>query len=105
MKETILTIIATVFASTGFWTLINQLITNRKKKKSAETQMLMGLGHDRICYLGEFYLDRGYISREEFENLHDYLFLPYQKLGGNGTAAKIMAEVDKLPLKDKEDQK
>lgn len=105
MKETILAIVATVFASTGFWTLINQLISNRKKKKSAETQMLMGLGHDRICYLGETYLDRGYISREEFENLHDYLFLPYQKLGGNGTAAKIMAEVDKLPLKDKEDEK
>lgn len=105
MRDVILTIIGAVFASTGFWTLINQLIASRKKKKSAEAQMLMGLGHDRICYLGECYLDRGYISREEFENLHDYLFLPYQKLGGNGTAAKIMAEVDKLPLKDKEDQK
>lgn len=105
MRDIILAIIGAVFASTGFWTLINQLIVNRKKKKSAETQMLMGLGHDRICYLGETYIDRGYISREEFENLHDYLFLPYQKLGGNGTAAKIMAEVDKLPLKDKEDQK
>ena len=103
MRDVILAIIGAVFASTGFWTLINQLIVNRKKKKSAETQMLMGLGHDRICYLGETYLDRGFISREEYENLHDYLFIPYQKLGGNGTAAKIMAEVDRLPLKDKED--
>lgn len=103
MRDVILAIIGAVFASTGFWTLINQLIVNRKKKKSAETQMLMGLGHDRICYLGETYLDRGYISREEYENLHDYLFLPYQKLGGNGTAAKIMKEVERLPLKDKED--
>ena len=103
MRDVILAIIGAVFASTGFWTLINQLIVNRKKKKSAETQMLMGLGHDRICYLGESYLDRGYISRDEYENLHDYLFLPYQKLGGNGTAAKIMKEVEQLPLKDKED--
>jgi hypothetical protein len=103
MRDVILAIIGAVFASTGFWTLINQLIVNRKKKKSAETQMLMGLGHDRICYLGETYLDRGYISRDEYENLHDYLFLPYQKLGGNGTAAKIMKEVEQLPLKDKED--
>ena len=102
MRDVILAIIGAVFASTGFWTLINQLIVNRKKKKSAETQMLMGLGHDRICYLGETYLDRGFISREEYENLNDYLFIPYQKLGGNGTAAKIMAEVDRLPLKDKE---
>ena len=103
MRDVILAIIGAVFASTGFWTLINQLIVNRKKKKSAETQMLMGLGHDRICYLGESYLDRGYISRDEYENLHDYLFLPYQKLGGHGTAAKIMKEVEQLPLKDKED--
>ena len=103
MRDVILAIIGAVFASTGFWTLINQLIVNRKKKKSAETQMLMGLCHDRICYLGECYLDRGYISRDEYENLHDYLFLPYQKLGGNGTAAKIMKEVERLPLKDKED--
>lgn len=105
MRDMIFAIIGAVFASTGFWTLINQLVASRKKKKSAEAQMLMGLGHDRICYLGETYLERGYISREEFENLHDYLFLPYQKLGGNGTAAKIMAEVDKLPLKEKEDEK
>ena len=100
MKETIFAIIGTVFASTGFWTLINQLIQNRKKKKSAEAQMLMGLGHDRICYLGGEYITRGYISKDEYENLHDYLFLPYEKLGGNGTAQKIMAEVKKLPFKE-----
>ena len=32
------------------------------------------------------------------ENLHDYLFVPYQKLKGNGTAEKFMNEVQKLPL-------
>ena len=100
MMQAVLAIITAVFASTGFWTLINQLITTRKKKVSAETQMLMGLGHDRVCALGEAYLERGWIGRDEYENLHDYLYVPYQKLGGNGTAAKIMAAVDKLPMKE-----
>ena len=100
MWPAIASIAGAIFASTGFWTLINQLISDRKKKKSAETQMLMGLGHDRICALGESYLERGWISRDEFENLHDYLYKPYEKLGGNGTAAKIMADVKRLPLKE-----
>ena len=52
---------------------------------------------------GQKYLDKGCISREEYENLHDYLFVPYQNLGGNGTAKKIMDEVNKLPMCSKED--
>jgi hypothetical protein len=61
--------------------------------------MIRGLAHDRICYLGEQYVKRGSITKEEYENLHDYLFVPYEKLGGNGTAAKVMKEVEKLPMK------
>ena len=60
---------------------------------------LRGLGHDRITYLGQKYIEKGYITRDEYENLHDYLYLPYADLGGNGTAKKIMEEVDKLPMK------
>ena len=48
--------------------------------------------------------ERGYITRDEYENLYEYLYKPYEKLGGNGSAKRIMAEVDKLPIrKDKED--
>lgn len=43
--------------------------------------MLKGLGHDRICYLGECYIQRGYITKDEYENLRDYLYLPYKKIG------------------------
>lgn len=99
----IVSVIGAVFASTGFWAFLTAMIQRRDKNKSAEAQMLKGLGHDRICYLGECYIQRGYITKDEYENLHDYLYLPYKKLGGNGTAEKIMKEVDRLSLKDKED--
>lgn len=98
----IMSIVTAIFASTGFWAFLTYLIQRKDTKDSAEAQMLKGLGHDRICYLGETYVARGYITKDEYENLHDYLFLPYKKLGGNGTAEKVMKEVEKLPLEKEE---
>lgn len=98
---------AAIFASTGFWAFITYIIQREDKKKSKEKEnemkimeMLKGLGHDRILYLGNNYVQRGYISTDEYENLKVYLFEPYEALNGNGTAAKVMREVEKLELKD-----
>ena len=99
----IVSIIGAVFASTGFWAFLTAMIQRRDRKESAEAQMLKGLGHDRICYLGSCYIQQGYITKDDYENLYDYLFVPYKKLGGNGTAGKIMKEVDKLPLRETEE--
>lgn len=95
----IFSIIGAVFGSTGFWALITYLIQRHAEKDSTEKQMLKGLAHDRICGLGAEYLKRGYITNDEYENLHDYLYVPYEKLGGNGTAAKIMKEIEKIPIR------
>lgn len=61
--------------------------------------MLVGLAHDRILFLGMHYVDRGFITQDEYENLHDYLYVPYEKMGGNGSAKRVMAEVEKLPIR------
>lgn len=97
----ILTIVGSIFASTGFWAFVTYLMQRRAKKVSTEGKMLRGLAHDRICYLGEVYIKQGYISKDDYENLHDYLYKPYEELSGNGTAKRIMDEVKKLPLRDK----
>lgn len=60
--------------------------------------MLIGLAHDRIIYLGMVYIERGYITQDEYENLYEYLYKPYKKLGGNGSAKRIMTEVDQLAI-------
>lgn len=104
-NEIVITIICSVFASTGFWAFVTAIMQNREKKVSAEGKMLRGLAHDRICNLGEEYIKQGYISKDDYENLHDYLFLPYEELGGNGTAKRIMDEVKKLPLREEEKTK
>lgn len=96
--DIILAIVASVFGSTGFWALLTAIWTAHNKKVSIEGRMLRGLAHDRICELGEKFLKQGYITKDEYENLHDYLFLPYKELGGNGTAEKIVEDVKRLPM-------
>ncbi len=92
--ETLVTVLCAVLASSGFWALMQKLTD----KKDARTQMLVGLAHDRILYLGMSYIQRGYITKDEYENLYDYLYKPYLKMGGNGSAKRVMGEVEKLPL-------
>ena len=95
MNEQLITIIISIFASSGFWAFLQFVFS----KKDAKNDMIIGLGHDRIVYLGTKYIERGYITPDEYENLYDYLYKPYEKLGGNGSAKRIMDEVRKLPTK------
>lgn len=92
--QMIVTIVCAVIASGGFWTYIQ----SRREKKDVKTQMLIGLGHDRIMWLGMKYIERGYITQDEYENLYEYLYSPYIKMGGNGSAKRVMQEVEKLPI-------
>lgn len=89
-----LTVVCAVIASSGFWAYIQK----RSEKKDVKTQMLVGLAHDRILFLGMSYIERGSITRDEYENLYEYLYRPYEKMGGNGSAKRVMQEVNKLPI-------
>ena len=89
-----LTVVCAVIASSGFWAYIQK----RSEKKDVKTQMLVGLAHDRILFLGMSYIEQGFITRDEYENLYEYLYCPYEKMGGNGSAKRVMQEVNKLPI-------
>lgn len=94
LTQILITVFSSVLASSGLWAFLSKITD----KKDVKTEMLVGLAHDRILYLGMIYIERGYITQDEYENLYDYLFKPYEKLGGNGSAARVMREVDKLPI-------
>ena len=95
LMQILITVFTSVLASSGLWAFLSKMAD----KKDVKTEMLVGLAHDRILYLGMVYIERGYITQDEYENLNDYLFAPYEKLGGNGSAARVMKEVDKLPIR------
>ena len=94
--QIVLTIFTSVLASSGLWAFLG----SRWDRHSAQKDMLIGLGHDRIMYLGMRYIERGWITQDEYENLNSYLYEPYKKLGGNGSALRVMQEVNKLPIRD-----
>ncbi|MBO6230909.1 MAG: hypothetical protein J6O50_10115 [Ruminiclostridium sp.] len=93
--QTLVSVVIALAASGGFWTFI----AKKHDTKSAKTQMIIGLGHDRIMTLGKYYIERGSITADEYENLYEYLYKPYEFMGGNGSAKQIMDKVRQLPMK------
>lgn len=99
--QMIATIICSVLASSGVWTII----LKRMDRNDAKTELLTGIAHDRIIFLGMSYVNRGYITQDEYENLHVYLYEPYKKVtggGDGGSAERVMKEVDRLPIRKAE---
>lgn len=88
------TVVCAVLASSGFWAYLQA----KHEKKDAKTKMILGLGHDRIIVLAMSYIERGWITQDEYEDLNKYLYNPYREMGGNGTAERLMAEITKLPI-------
>ncbi len=106
-KDTLLELTAIIFASTGFWAFLSSMFQSfiAKRDRTKETveaiaDMSKGLGHDRIVSLGKMYLKRGSITSAEYRSLHDYLYMPYKRLNGDGTAETIMNAVNQLLIKE-----
>lgn len=92
--QTVLTIVASVGASSGFWAYF----TARTNKKTASYKLLIGLAYDRIVYVGMKYVHRGWISKDEYDSLIRNLYRPYKEVGGNGLVERVMKQIDELPL-------
>ena len=99
MSTTAVTIAVAVFASTGFWSFLWNIVSSRQKAKTADSRLLLGLAYRSICQLCQSYIERGWLSKDEYEDLYKYLYAPYRDAGGDGTCERLMAEVQKLPIK------
>lgn len=99
--DVLVTVFVTVLASNGFWAIIQK----KFDQNSTEKKLLVGLAHDRIIYIGEEFIARGWITYDEYEDFMKYLYEPYSEYGGNGVAERISNEVKKLPLKTKHNQR
>ena len=95
--QIIVTILTSVLASSGLWAFL----ASKLERDSAEKDILIGIGHIELVFFGMQYIERGWITQDEYETLKS-LYEPYKKLGGNGSGTKIMQEVDKLPIRSVE---
>jgi hypothetical protein len=90
----IMIIFGSTMGSTGMWSFLR----SRDTKRAATTRLMMGMARETITSHGLAYIERGYITKEEYDELDKYFYKPYMALGGNGTAERIMSEVGRLPF-------
>ena len=107
--QMIITAVISALSSSGVMSLILYLIQRRDKKKekaeankSAQSRMLLGLGHDKIVYLTDKFVRRGAITLKEKRNL-EFLATPYFEAGGNGDGKIGYEACQRLPVVSDED--
>lgn len=96
ISQFVLTFVTALLASSGLWAFLG----TRLEKNSAERELILGIAHIELVFFGMQFLERGWITREEYDTIQE-LYKPYVKLGGNGSGAKIVKELEKLPIRDK----
>lgn len=84
-----------VLGTSGIWTFIEK----KTRMNSAHSRLLMGLAYDKIVTIGLSYIQRRWVSKDEYEEYLKYLVEPYKEMGGNGVAERIAAEVATLPFR------
>lgn len=93
----VLVSVLTVAASSGFWAYMQR----RDSTRTQTDRLLRGLAYDKIVSMGMMYIERGWITKDEYEEYQKYLFAPYKALGGNGVTDRVMAAVSNLPLQSR----
>lgn len=93
--EMLITIAGSVFASSGLWTLI----LYKERQKDTGVRMTRGLAHYQIIAEGQKYIERGWITHEEYDDFMKYLADPYLESGSNGLAKKMIDTISDLPFK------
>lgn len=96
ISQFVLTFVTALLASSGLWAFLG----SRLERNNAERELIIGIGHIELVFFGMQYIERGWITRDEYETLQE-LYKPYVKLGGNGSGTKIMKELDELPIREK----
>lgn len=97
-------IVIAIISSGALSTLISGLFNlwqMRKKKQDGVREGIKILLYDRIKHLGKDYIERGYVTSDELEDLttmHEIYHDP-DGLNGNGFLDAIMKNVKSLPIK------
>mgnify|MGYP006947702712 FL=1 len=93
-------IVLAILGSSALASLISgviSLIANRKKQETGVEAGVRILLYDRIKHLGIKYIEREYITHDEYEDLGRMHDVYHNALNGNGFLDNIMEQVNELP--------
>lgn len=86
-------VITTLLGSSGIW----MWVKTRSDRNNSEDQLLLEVAKNQLTVLGRSYLERGYITMDEYEE-YEAEYKLYSALGGNGLAKRVFKQVDELPM-------
>lgn len=86
-------VVTTLLGSSGIW----MWAKTRSDRNNSEDQLLLEVAKNQLTVLGRSYLERGYITMDEYEE-YEAEYKLYAALGGNGLAKRVFKQVDELPM-------
>lgn len=86
-------LITTILSGPGIWAWAK----TRTQRNDAEDRLLLQVAKNQLVTQGREYLNRGYITMDEYEE-YEAEYQVYSDLGGNGLARRVFKQVDDLPI-------
>lgn len=85
--------VTALLGGSGIWAWLK----TRTDRNDSEDKLLLQVARNQLVAQGRFYLDRGYITMDEYEE-YEFEYDIYSRLGGNGLARRVFKQVDELPI-------
>jgi len=77
------------------------LARKKLKRQAIVEQAILALLHDRLYQACQIYLAQDYATAEDKRNL-EYMYAPYNALGGNGTCKCMYDRCQNLPYRQED---
>lgn len=85
--------VTAVLGGSGIWAWAK----TKADHNNNAVKLLLSVSRNQLVTLGRTYIERGYITMDEYEEYEDE-YQTYYALGGNGLARRIFEQVDDLPM-------
>ena len=85
--------ITALLGGSGIWAWAR----TRSERNDSEDQLLLQVAKNQLISQGRFYMERGYVTMDEYEE-YESEYKVYAALGGNGLARRVFKQVDDLPI-------
>lgn len=85
--------VTAMLGGSGIWAWLK----TRTDRNDSVDKLLLQVARNQLVSQGRFYLDRGYITMDEYEEYESEYDI-YSRLGGNGLARRVFKQVDELPI-------
>lgn len=85
--------VTALLGGSGIWAFAK----TKADRNNNSAKLLLSVTRNQLITLGRAYIERGYITMDEYEE-YESEYQIYSVLGGNGLARRVFEQVDDLPM-------